>query len=125
MLTGEPPFTGNTAQAVVARVLTESPRPLAVQRHTIPRHVEAAVLTALEKLPADRFGTAAEFAEALKDKTYTSTVSLEAASAPATPGRVGPRRRPRGVTVALIATTLAATVAALWGWFRPAPVQLV
>ena len=47
MLTGEPPFTGNTAQAVVARVLTESPRPLGTQRHTIPRHVEAAVLTAL------------------------------------------------------------------------------
>ena len=35
MLTGEPPFTGNTAQAVVARVLTESPRPMATQRHTI------------------------------------------------------------------------------------------
>ncbi|HUF36819.1 MAG TPA: serine/threonine-protein kinase [Gemmatimonadales bacterium] len=67
MLTGEPPFTGSTAQAVVARVLTESPRPLLPQRHTIPRHVEIAVLTALEKLPADRFATAAEFVEALKD----------------------------------------------------------
>ena len=51
MLTGEPPFTGATAQAVVARVVTESPRPLVPQRHTIPRHVEAAALTALEKLP--------------------------------------------------------------------------
>ena len=65
MLTGDPPFTGSTAQAVVARVLTESPRPILPQRHTIPPEVEAAVLTALEKLPADRFGTAAEFAEAL------------------------------------------------------------
>ncbi|HUF36801.1 MAG TPA: protein kinase, partial [Gemmatimonadales bacterium] len=65
MLTGEPPFTGNTAQAVVARVLTESPRSLGTQRHTIPRNVEAAVLTALEKLPADRFATAAEFADAV------------------------------------------------------------
>jgi len=65
MLTGEPPFTGSTAQAVVARVVTESPRPLVPQRHTIPPHVEAAVLTALEKLPADRFATAAQFAEAL------------------------------------------------------------
>ena len=60
MLTGEPPFTGPTAQAIVARVMTESPRPLSVQRHTIPAHVEAAVLTALEKLPADRFASAAE-----------------------------------------------------------------
>ena len=41
------------------------PRPLLPQRHTIPPHVEAAVLTALEKLPADRFATAAQFAEAL------------------------------------------------------------
>ena len=66
MLTGDPPFTGSTAQAIVARVVTESPRPLLPQRHTIPRQVEAAVLTALEKLPADRFATAAEFAEALR-----------------------------------------------------------
>src|SRR6476659_9528688 len=65
MLTGEPPFTGSTAQAIVARVVTESPRPLHAQRHTIPPHVEAAVLTALEKLPADRFATAAQFADAL------------------------------------------------------------
>jgi eukaryotic-like serine/threonine-protein kinase len=123
MLTGEPPFTGNTAQAVVARVLTESPRPLAVQRHTIPRHVEAAVLTALEKLPADRFATAAEFTDALKDKTYASTVSLEA---PATgPGRPSPKRRWSRVTIALIVATILATGAALWGWFRPAPVQPV
>jgi serine/threonine-protein kinase len=65
MLTGDPPFTGSTAQAVVARVVTESPRPLLPQRHTIPPHVEAAALIALEKLPADRFATAAQFAEAL------------------------------------------------------------
>ena len=102
MLTGEPPFTGNTAQAVVARVLTESPRPLATQRHTIPRHVEAAVITALEKLPADRFATAAEFAEALKDKTYTSHGSLEAAAAPAAPARHADARLERPSPSALI-----------------------
>ena len=84
MLTGEPPFTGNTAQAIVARVLTENPRLLTTQRHTIPRHVEAAVLTALEKLPADRFTTASEFAEALQDKSYASTVVAA--------GRGGPGR---------------------------------
>ena len=103
MLTGEPPFTGATAQAVVARVVTESPRPLVPQRHTIPRHVEAAALTALEKLPADRFATAAEFADALKDKSYASTVSLDAAPAarlgaaapPAPGGRAGAERRAR------------------------------
>ncbi|MFL5494381.1 MAG: protein kinase domain-containing protein [Gemmatimonadales bacterium] len=123
MLTGEPPFTGNTAQAVVARVLTESPRPLAVQRHTIPRHVEAAVLTALEKLPADRFATAAEFAEALKDKTFTSTVSLGAQAGPAGASAGTRTRRWNPVTLALIGTATVATAAALWGWLRPAPAQ--
>ncbi|HUQ15913.1 MAG TPA: protein kinase, partial [Gemmatimonadales bacterium] len=125
MLTGEPPFTGATAQAVVARVLTESPRPLMTQRHTIPRHVEAAVLTALEKLPADRFVTAAEFADALKDKSYTSTVSLPAAEGPAAPSRAKGRRRPGVLVPALGAALAVATAAALWGWLRPPPVPLL
>jgi serine/threonine-protein kinase len=70
MLTGDPPFTGSTAQAVVARVVTETPRPMTPQRRTIPPHVEAAVLTALEKLPADRFASATEFAAALAQPGY-------------------------------------------------------
>jgi serine/threonine protein kinase/Tol biopolymer transport system component len=65
MLVGEPPFTGPTAQAIVARVVTESPRSLTGQRHTIPPHVDATVRKALEKLPADRFQSAAQFAESL------------------------------------------------------------
>src|SRR3984893_7889359 len=65
MLVGEPPFTGPTAQAIVAQVLTEDPRPLIVRRRSVPPQVEAAVLTALQKLPADRFATAADFGAAL------------------------------------------------------------
>jgi len=65
MLIGDPPFTGSTAQAIVAQVLTEEPRPLVVRRRSVPPEVEQAVLTALEKLPADRFGSAHEFAAAL------------------------------------------------------------
>jgi len=65
MLIGEPPFSGPTAQAIVAKVLTEEPRPLIPRRHTISPEAEDAVLTALEKLPADRFASAAEFANAL------------------------------------------------------------
>ena len=87
MLTGEPPFTGSTAQAIVARVVTESPRPLHAQRHTIPPHVEAAVLTALEKLPADRFATAAEFAEALAGRGHSAAITAVTSSAPAPPRR--------------------------------------
>ena len=65
MLLGEPPFTGPTAQSIVAKVMTEKPAALIPRRDRIPPHVEDAVLTALEKLPADRFGSAAEFAAAL------------------------------------------------------------
>jgi serine/threonine-protein kinase len=82
MLTGDPPFTGSTAQAIVARVVTEAPRPLLSQRHTIPPHVEAAVLTALEKLPADRFASAGELAQALASPGVRTAVT---AARPALP----------------------------------------
>jgi serine/threonine-protein kinase len=65
MLIGEPPFTGPTAQAIVARVMTGEPASLSAQRRSVPAAVESAVLTALEKLPADRFAGAMEFAAAL------------------------------------------------------------
>ncbi|MDF2771342.1 MAG: protein kinase, partial [Geminicoccaceae bacterium] len=51
MLVGETPFTGNTVQAIVAKVLNDRPRPLALLRDTVPPYVEAAVHTALAKLP--------------------------------------------------------------------------
>jgi serine/threonine-protein kinase len=90
MLAGEPPFTGPTAQAIVARVMTESPRSLTIQRHTIPAHVGAAVHKALEKLPADRFASAAQFAEALANPAFAAapgTAAREAAPAQAPPRR--------------------------------------
>ena len=82
MLLGEPPFTGPTAQAIIARVVTEEPRALAVQRRTIPPHVEAAVRTALQKLPADRFQSAARFADALGNAKFAAagTAGVDAAA---------------------------------------------
>ena len=70
MLVGEAPFTGPTVQAIVARVMTESPRPVTGQRKSVPAHVNAAVLRALEKLPADRFHSAAEFSAALVTTSF-------------------------------------------------------
>ncbi len=65
MLIGDPPFTGSTAQAIIAKVMTSEPADLTEQRRSVPPAVDDAVLTALQKLPADRFATAAEFAAAL------------------------------------------------------------
>jgi tetratricopeptide (TPR) repeat protein len=65
MLTGAPPFTGPSAQAIVAKVITEKPVPPSRLRREIPVQVEDAVLTALQKDPADRFSTAAALQAAL------------------------------------------------------------
>src|SRR5438552_706313 len=56
MLVGVPPFTGPTAQAIVAKVMTAEPAGLTAQRRSVPPQMEVAALTALEKLPADRYG---------------------------------------------------------------------
>jgi serine/threonine-protein kinase len=65
MLAGEPPFSGPTSQAIAAKHLQQRPPTLHVIRDTVPRAVESAVQRALAKVPADRFATAGEFAEAL------------------------------------------------------------
>jgi eukaryotic-like serine/threonine-protein kinase len=78
MLVGEPPFTGPSTQAIVARLLTEEPRPLTPRRRSVPPHVDSAVRTALEKLPADRFPNVAAFAAALG--TPADTVASRPAS---------------------------------------------
>ena len=73
MLTGDPPHTGSTSQAIIARMLTDKPRTMRSSRPAIPEHVELAVQHALEKLPADRFSKAKEFAEALAGRGAATT----------------------------------------------------
>jgi tRNA A-37 threonylcarbamoyl transferase component Bud32 len=65
MLAGEPPLSGPTAQAIIAKLMTERPTRLRVVRDTVPEGVDAAVAKALAKVPADRFGSTHDFAEAL------------------------------------------------------------
>ncbi|MFL5617994.1 MAG: protein kinase domain-containing protein [Gemmatimonadaceae bacterium] len=66
MLVGEPPFTGPTAQAVVARRFAEPARPIRTVRSVVPDGVERAVLKALERAPVDRYPDVASFAAALR-----------------------------------------------------------
>ena len=106
MLAGEPPFSGPTAQAIVARVMTEEPRRLVAQRHTVPASVDAAVRKALEKLPADRFTSASDFRGALAGAAPAVTVRHEAS-----------RRIPLGLAIGIAAGLLAGL---LTGYFvRP------
>uniref|UniRef100_UPI00333FD2B8 serine/threonine-protein kinase n=1 Tax=Gemmatimonas sp. TaxID=1962908 RepID=UPI00333FD2B8 len=103
MLAGDAPFLGSNVQAIVAKVLSEKPTPLHTLRDTVPEHIEVAVLTALAKLPADRFASAAEFATALVASTSTTTVSgARRATPPSRAARVA-RIAPWALTVALAA----------------------
>ena len=98
MLLGEPPFTGPTAQSIVAKVMAEKPAGLMARRDRIPPEVEHAVLTALEKLPADRFASAAEFAVALTNSSFVSAARNGEVTGRS--GRGCCRRRVRGATPA-------------------------
>ena len=70
MLTGDPPHTGSSAQQIIMRIVTDEARPVTELRKSVPPNVAAVVAKALEKLPADRFESAAKFGEALVTPTF-------------------------------------------------------
>jgi len=115
MLTGEPPHMGNSAQQIIMKIVTDTPRSVTELRKSVPPNVAAAVAQALEKLAADRFESAAAFAHALANPAFTTTR--------VTSVRVGnvPRIAFDWSRVAWPTAVLVLTVVALWGWFRPQP----
>ncbi len=113
MLAGDPPHTGSTAQAVIAKILTEDPPSVRGARPTTPDHVAAAVHKALARLPADRFSSAAQFSDALT--RGSTTASLMTAPVAATP-KARPWRPVVAAAVLGIAVGVGATVMT-----RPAP----
>ncbi|MBY0491811.1 MAG: protein kinase [Gemmatimonadaceae bacterium] len=82
MIAGEPPFTGPTSQAIVAKVLSGDPAPLDSLRRNVPAHVADAVHVALEKLPADRVASAAEFRATLLGEAPRARPSRAARGGP-------------------------------------------
>jgi eukaryotic-like serine/threonine-protein kinase len=66
LLTGQLPYQGRTPTAVREQILLRQPKPLYDMDDSIPKHLEDVCLKCLSKHPADRFGTAAEFARALQ-----------------------------------------------------------
>jgi Tol biopolymer transport system component len=124
MLTGEPPHAGNTAQAVIARVLTEKPRSVRSARSAVPEQVEWAIERGLAKLPADRWSSAHEFANALQGRgahqaptgatgvwsTGNSTIGVRT---------VGGWRSRIAIPLAVVA--VAAVALAAWSLARSAP----
>jgi len=105
MVVGAPPFVGPTVQSIVAKVLTERPAPPSRARDTVPSHLDEAILTALAKLPADRYATARAFAGALAGR---DTVATRGVPTPAPSSN-----RWRIAALVLGTTTVLATAAAL------------
>jgi eukaryotic-like serine/threonine-protein kinase len=126
MLAGEPPHTGGSAQAVLAKILTEDPRPLTELRRTVPANVGAAVSRSLERLPADRFNSAEDFVAALGDPSFSHEVGVS----PATGQGLRPSQHPKSSwwsrvpNTALVLTTLAASALAGWFWLNPRGLKL-
>ncbi len=118
MLTGDPPYVGSTAQAVLGKIIQGAPVSATSIRVTIPENVDAAIRKALEKFPADRFAKASDFARALADPGFRHGETG--------PVMVGSPVRTRALVGALGAA--AALFAGLFGWAvtrpeAPVPVQ--
>ncbi len=115
MLTGEPPHTGGSAQAIIMKIVTEPADSVTKIRKSVPVHVAAATAQSLEKLAADRFDSAAKFAAALTNPSFTlPTTGATVASAP--------MRDPwKRVAIAAAAVAMVALVIAGLGWTRAQP----
>ncbi|HKK92463.1 MAG TPA: serine/threonine-protein kinase, partial [Longimicrobiales bacterium] len=117
MLAGEPPFTGNTAQSVLAKILTGEAPAVTQVRSTVPPHVASAIARATQRLPADRFPTIGDFLEALRDPTYrygTMAMSSAGVGAGAASGGGSPVWKLATGAFAILAAALAA------GWIATA-----
>ena len=113
MLAGQPPFTGRTTQALIARHSLDQVPSLSVVRQTIPEDVEDAVMRSLEKVPADRFATAAEFANALK-ACATGGTGTARRTGRRTQGRKGAKQRSRSLVAFAVVFGILAISGAAW-----------
>ena len=108
MLVGDPPFTGNTPQAVLGRIIIGETPSATAERPTVPRNVDATIRRALEKIPADRFVRAADLASALTDPTFQH----------GEPAAAHPPSGSSWTTPLLATLCLALSAALLWSWTR-------
>jgi serine/threonine protein kinase len=116
MLAGAPPHSGGTVQAIIAKVLTERPRHVRMMRPTVPEHVDDAIASALEKVPADRWQSAGDFADALHGRARAippTSRSLRSAETAKDARTIRSRLRDP-IVIGAVALAVAATGFAAW-----------
>ena len=127
MLAGQPPFAAPTAQAVLVQILTSDAPSITNVRRTVPPQVGHALARALEKLPADRFTSAAEFGAALADESFTYRARARTSLTDSTPAPVAPQAPAtmpgpwNRLTVASATTAVLLAGLAAWALLRPPP----
>src|SRR5690242_11282880 len=121
MLAGQPPFTGPTAMALLARHSLDNVPSLKIVRNTIPDAVEDAIVRAMAKVPADRFHSATDFSAAMldtdgaarrrRDSLRQSAIAAETVQTPA----LGGGKKSKTPLIAAAAAVL--VLGAAGGWF--------
>ena len=114
MLAGEPPHTGGSAQAIIMKIIAEPVELVTKHRKSVPPNVAAALAQALEKVPADRFGSASAFAQALADPMF-GVLSGRSIMGGALGASAGGKR----LTAALASIALVVSALATWALLRP------
>ncbi len=118
MLAGDPPHTGSTAQQIIMKIVTEEAAAVTNLRKSVPPNVAAVLAKALQKLPADRFGSAADFADALQDPGFRLAAGPATAPTAVTADRV---RRWKPIALAAGGLAAALLLTTLWGWLARVP----
>jgi serine/threonine-protein kinase len=127
MLAGEPPFTGSTPQAILAKRVLEPVPHVRTLRDSVPEPLEQAITRALAKAPADRFASAAEFAQALAGSAVSPSGAVRTAApaagaaATATAPSMPIRRRRVPALVTALGLGLLLGLGVLLGWLRTRP----
>lgn len=116
MLTGDPPHTGSSVQSVIARILSDPPRPVRITRPNVPELVEQALDRALAKLPADRFATAREFAGTLSAAQSAVVSGSQRGITARTARRAAIERVRDPLLIALGAAAVLGWASAAWMW---------
>jgi serine/threonine-protein kinase len=117
MLAGEPPYTGSTPQAILGKIIQADPVSATKARSSVPPHVDGVIRRALEKVPADRFGSAQDFAAALANPAFRHGTGAGSAAG----GAVGRSWNRLSIGLALAVGILSVAVGALLTRRPPEP----